>query len=102
MTEQDYRIAQGRRQVTLAQLVAEYHALGYRFDRSLDTIGLAQHVTGPMAGTHYTARTLYPVETDTGRSAFHVLARRDAQFQRLQQLRNELFCVDSRGRIIEV
>ena len=102
MTELEYRQSIGQRHVSLEKLIEEYAALGYRFDRSMDCIGRAEHLTGPMAGTSYVANSLYPVQIDNGLSAWHVDARRDTNYTKLQALRNEIFATDKLGRFIEV
>jgi hypothetical protein len=95
------RFADGFRKLTLEGLVAEYGALGYSFDRTMDCRSIARWVTGPRAGETYPYLTLSPKETDTGRSAFNIEARRDANFRRLMELRSEIFAV-SQERIVEV
>ncbi len=44
-------------------------------------------MTGPHAGRSYPCLSTGIMEADTGRSAFHGEARRDAKFRRLQALR---------------
>ena len=95
------RTQAGARCLALEQFKAEYARLGYRFDRSCDCASQARYMSGPHAGASYPALSLYPVEADTGRSAWNVESRRDANFKALQALRGEVFAV-SRGRIVEV
>lgn len=95
------RILAGARRVSLAQLADEYRALGYRFDRSADCSHLARYMTGDRAGKTYKACGLRPVQIDDGLAAWHVDARRDANFQSLQALRDQVFAVHA-GRIYEV
>lgn len=100
--EIDYRIQHGQTRCTIHGLEQLYRALGYRFDRSLDCRGAASYMTGPRAGISYPCLTLYPVQIDNGLSAFHVDARRDAQFLALQTMRNTHFAVCAQGAIVEV
>ncbi len=64
---------------------------------------MATWMTGPRAGISYPSVTTGIREADTGMSAFHVDARRDANFAKLQQMRlsGEYFAV-SRGAILEL
>jgi hypothetical protein len=54
-------------------------------------------MTGPRAGESYPCVTTGVSETDTGLSAFHVHARRDANFDKLQEMRlsGKLFAVSA-------
>lgn len=99
--EVTYRLAQGWRQVPFEQFKAEYAAIGYTFDRSCDTQGIARYMSGERAGASYPCLTLYPVQTDDKVSAWNVNARRDANYEAFKVLRNSIFAV-SRGRIVEV
>lgn len=99
--EAAYRAAQGQRQLTLTQYMQEYAAIGYTFDRSCDTQGIARYMSGERAGASYPCLTLYPVQTDDKVSAWNVNARRDANYEAFKVLRNSIFAV-SRGRIVEV
>ena len=47
-------------------------------------------MTGPRAGQTYPSLSTGIKEADTGRSAFHVDARRDTKFRTLQELRFEV------------
>ena len=96
-----YRLAQGYRQVSFEQFKAEYAAIGYTFDRSCDTQGMARYVSGERAGNSYPCLTLYPIQADDKVSAWNVNARRDANYEAFRVLRNSIFAV-SRGRIVEV
>ena len=84
--------------VSMAEMVRLFGALGYRFDRSMDCKGTARDVN---SGHSYECNTLYPVEADTGRSAWHYESRRDANYRAMQTLRLTTFAV-VRGRIVEV
>lgn len=95
------RAARGHKPVTMKEMVRQLKALGYAFDRSLDSISIAQRISGEGAGDTYPVNSLYVIEADTRRSAFHHEARRDKAYERLQSLRNEeLFSVVC-GRIVE-
>ncbi len=50
--------------------------------------------------TKYPARSIYLVEKDTGLSAFHIDARRDENFKKLQTFRRSVF-VSAKGRVWE-
>ena len=99
--EVTYRLSQGWRQVPFEQFKAEYAAIGYTFDRSCDTQGMARYVSGERAGLSYPCLTLYPVQADDKVSVWNVDARRDAKYEAFRALRNSVFAV-SRGRIVEV
>jgi hypothetical protein len=87
---------------TLAGLKAALAAIGYKVDRSCDARGNTRYITGEHVGESYPATNLYVVEADTGMSAFHVDARRDENFRKLQELRfrGALYAI-VRGRILE-
>lgn len=92
------RAARGHKPVTMKQMNRQLKAIGYAFDRRLDSISTARRVEGDT----YPVNTLYVIEADTRRSAFHHQARRDKAFERLQEMRwnEELFSVVC-GRIVE-
>lgn len=95
-----YRESLGMRRVTIKAMNAEFMALGYRLDRSLDCRGLARWQTGARAGKSHPAITTGVKESDSGRSAFHFESRRDSNFEAMQRLRQDVFAV-SRGAIFE-
>lgn len=95
------RLAEGLRRVTVAQFCDEFAALGYRVDRGRDCVYVGRYMTGPRAGETYPACSTGMREADTGRSAFHFEARRDAAFARMQALRDEIFAVLPSCRILE-
>lgn len=99
--EVSHRLARGWNHVSFEQFKAEYAAIGYTFDRSCDTQGIARYMSGERAGASYPCLTLYPVQTDDKVSAWNVNARRDANYEAFKVLRNSIFAV-SRGRIVEV
>ena len=99
--EVTYRLAQGWRQVPFEQFKAEYAAIGYTFDRSCDTQGMARYVSGERAGLSYPCLTLYPVQADDKVSVWNVNARRDTNYESFRALRNSLFTV-VQGRIVEI
>ena len=95
------RLASGARQLSMAEMAAEYRALGYKFNRALDCRSIARYISGEREGQSYPCLSLYPVQISDGISAWNVDARRDDNFKALQQLRDEVFAV-SRGAIAEV
>ena len=99
--EVTYRLSQGWRQVPFEQFKAEYAAIGYTFDRSCDTQGMARYVSGERAGLSYPCLTLYPVQADDKVSVWNVNARRDTNYESFRALRNSLFTV-VQGRIVEI
>lgn len=88
----------GMRQVSLQQLDAELVALGYVRDTDTRCACTAKNLT---TGNTYPCVTFGVKESDSGLSAFHVAARRDDNFRRLQELRFWTFVV-SRGSIVAV
>ena len=84
------RAADGWHPVTLNEIKRQLRGLGYALDRSLDCRSTAQIMTGPRAGKTYPTLSTGIKEADTGRSAFHFEARRDANFRTLQKLRFEV------------
>lgn len=92
------RLRQGYRQLSIAHFAREIAEAGYTLDRSLDCRSTARYLDD---GRTYPATSVYPKETDTGRSAYNIEARRDDNYRRLQQLRGEIFAV-SHGRIVEL
>lgn len=101
VTLQDIARIEGTRIVSVATLAAKYAALGYTLDRSMDARSMARYVTGPHAGLSYPCVTTGLRESDTGRSAWHVDARRDDNFKAMQRLRGEVVAI-SRGALLEV
>ena len=102
MKEATYRMQQGQRHVSIEQLMREYEALGYRFDRTMDCKDTARYMTGERAGESYPYLALYPVQIDNGKSAWNIEARRDNNFRSMQALRNQIFSTMRDGRIVEV
>ena len=97
-----YRIAHGARQLSVAQFTAEFAALGYVLDRSMDCRSMARYMAPDSeSGRAYPCCTTSANEADSGLSAFNVGARRDSNFRKFQQLRGDIFAV-SRGAILEV
>jgi len=84
------RAADGWHPVTLNEIKRQLRGLGYALVRSLDCRSTAQIMTGPRAGKTYPTLSTSIKEADTGRSAFHVEARRDARFRAMQNLRFEV------------
>ena len=81
------RAADSWHPVTLSEIKRQLRDLGYALDRTLDCRSTARIMTGPRAGKTYPTLSTGIKEADTGRSAFHVEARRDANFEALQKLR---------------
>lgn len=99
-SEIEYRNRLGMRCLPLRAMEAEFHKLGYRFDRGMDCFGVARYMTGERAGESYPSCSLYVRQVDDGMSAMHFEARRDAAHQRMQELRSQLYAV-VRGVIYE-
>lgn len=101
-TELARRAKRGHKPTTLADIKTRLAALGYRLKRSMDARSVCWIIKGEGAGDTYPTVVLYPIEADTGRSAFHYQSRRDANFKELQRLRyeGELFAV-VRGYLVE-
>ena len=93
--ERDDMLAAGMERVTLDELCRRCSAIGYRVEiHSPD----ASHWTNLGTGNRYPG-TSYPVtHAESGLSAFHVDAPRDANYRRLQEIRSDCF-VYSCGRI---
>jgi len=90
----------GMVQVTVARLTELIRELGYRFDKSMAHTGRPRYISGERAGESYPSMQLYPVQIDDGKSYAHFQARRDANFERLKDVRNTYFAVH-KGRIYE-
>ena len=95
--------ANGQHPTTLRNIQAQLAALGYRLYRDGDCWCMAQWKTGARAGQSYPCITARVVETDTGLSFAHVGARRDDNFQKLQEMRlsGEVFAM-VRDSIFEI
>lgn len=91
----------GMSQVTIKKLTEIIKGIGYRFDRSMDTCSQAQIMTGNDAGDSYPTRVLYPVQDNDGVSVYHYQARRDENYQKLKEIRNNFFAV-SNNRIVVI
>lgn len=100
--ELNHRSRDGQHPLSIRALTAAFLAIGYTLDRSLDCRSMAQWMTGDRAGHSYPCITTGIRETDTGLSAFHIAARRDHNFARLQEMRTsgKYFAV-SKGAILE-
>lgn len=101
-SELDRRAREGNHPMSVRSLADVFAAIGYTLDRSLDCRGVSTWQTGPHAGQSYPCVTTGIRETDTGLSAFHVSARRDASFDKLQEMRlsGKFFAV-SKGALLE-
>lgn len=91
--EIEFRLRNGGRQVSIAQIGAELATLGYRLDRDGDCRSVARYMTGERAGQSYPACALRAVQKDDGKCAFHFEARRDANYKAFTGLRDEIFAV---------
>ena len=96
-TEITYRLSIGCKHLSVRAMSERFRALGYELDRSLDCRAMSRYLSD---GRTYPACTTGVKERDTGRSAFHFEARRDANFRAMQKLRQDVFAV-SRGAILE-
>lgn len=85
---------------TPVQMRADFAALGYTIGRHHCDC-TARIVIGVHAGLRYPIRTLSVHETDTGRHAFNVAARRDERFTAMQRLRGEVYSLAG-SRIVVV
>lgn len=99
--ELQYRAQQGLHPVSIEQFNEAFSELGYRIDRSLECRSVAHHLSGERKGSGYPSITTRVKEADTGLSAFHVDARRDVNFEMMQQIRQQVFAVTD-GAILEV
>lgn len=101
LTPEQAAAASGMQILTVKEFSARFEALGYKLDRSMDCRSVAQFMTGEYAGESYPCITTSLKEKDTGMSAFHYQARRDANFKAMQKLRQEI-CTITRGALLEV
>jgi Holliday junction resolvasome RuvABC DNA-binding subunit len=74
-------------ELTMSQVVFRLNLIGYKLDRKMDCRGMAKWMTGERAGETYHCLTTGIIEADTKRSAFHFEARRDKNFDELQDMR---------------
>lgn len=97
------RAQDGYKPITVKELDATLRGLGYRLDRDKDCHGNSQYMAGPRAWLTYPCITTGVREIDTGLSAFHVDARRDANFATLQEMRmNQSHFAVIKGSILEI
>ena len=98
-SEVSRRLESGACRVSLREMDRRLSAIGYQLDRSMDCEGVNRYMTGPHVGSTYPAVNLQAREIDTGRSAYNVEARRDANYRRFQdEMRHGMFAV-ARGRL---
>lgn len=95
--EIEYRKSIGCEKLSLKEMAQRFATLGYRLDRSLDCRSMSRYLSN---GRSYPCITTGVKEADTGRSAFHCESRRDENFEKMQQLRQDVFAV-VRGCIFE-
>ena len=85
--------------VTLGEMEVRFRELGYRlgkesWQRCHSTGTIVQSTSHPEAvGFSYPSVSLMLFEADTGRSAFHVESRRDANFEAMQELRGSTVAI---------
>lgn len=97
-TEVKHSLEHGMRQVSMPALDAELQALGYKRTPGSQCACVARNMT---TGNTYPCVTWGVQEIDTGMSACHYMARRDANFERLQELRFSTFAV-ARGQYVSI
>jgi hypothetical protein len=88
-----FREKLGLKKVSFAQLKSMIRELGYSFDLRMSCKSLARYMTGERAGESYPSNSLYPRQIDDGKSYAHFEARRDANFERLKEIRNTYYAV---------
>lgn len=91
------RINTGAELLSVSEMGERFRAIGYALDRNLDCRSQARYLD---SGLTYPACTTGVKEADTGMSAFHYQARRDASFRAMQALRSQVFAI-SRNAILE-
>ena len=96
--EIEHLLAHGYEHLSVAAFAARFEALGYALDGSMDCRSSARYLE---SGRSYPCCTTGLKEIDSGMSAFHFQARRDAKFREMQELRGKIFAV-TRGAILEV
>lgn len=101
LTAQEAARINGQKILTVRAMGERFKALGYKLERSMDCAGNSRYMTGEHAGRSYPCITTSVKEIDSGMSAFHYQARRDANFKAMQALRGEV-CAIVRGRLLEV
>jgi hypothetical protein len=101
--ELEARAADGLYPSTIKHISSVLALIGYKLDRSDDCRHTARYMTGPRAGESYPCITTGLTEIDTGARYAHFASRRDANFERLQELRRAgtLFAV-VRGAILDL
>jgi len=87
--------------ISVAKMVKELEAIGYRLDRRMDCKSMATWRTGDRAGESYPANSLTLRQIDDGKSAFHFEARRDSNYESIKKFRNTHFAI-SGGYIMEI
>lgn len=80
----------GMSMVSRTELDSMIKKLGYVRDKESRCACIARNLT---TGNTYPNVNFGVIEKDTGRSAFHFESRRDANFQALQKIRMDIFCV---------
>lgn len=96
--EVEHRLALHCEKVTVEEMERRYMALGYKLDRNLDCRCTAQYL---QSGRTYPSISTNLKEADTGTNAFNYNARRDRNFELMQEMRGQIFAVTT-GAILEV
>lgn len=85
--EIDHRLINGGKLVPFKEMASMLKELGYRISTKDGCHSRNRYMTGPRAGCSYPAFNLYITEASSGLGAFNVDARRDANYERLQEIR---------------
>lgn len=85
--EIDYRAREGFHPTTIEAMEAMLNEIGYTLERSRDCRGPSAYLTGSEKGRMYPKLHTGVSERDTGLHFSHVDARRDRNFERLQEIR---------------
>ena len=82
--------------VTIQDLEIMVNEVGYKFLRSMDCRALAKDMN---SGERYPNLTLYPIQIDDKKSAWHFEARRDQNFEQLKAIRSKYFAVTEKNGV---
>lgn len=91
--EAESRIADGATQVSLKELDERLRTIGYRLDRKSRRAGIFRYVSGPYEGRTFPKLEYGVIQLSDGQSASHAEARRDANYDLMQSMRDELFAL---------
>lgn len=98
-SEAQRRKRAGAQQVTMSEYKRLLAECGYRIVPGLGCISVSRIISGDGAGSSFPARHCCIVENDTGKRCFQVDARRDANYRRLIEIRDNYFVMEF-GRIV--